>query len=148
MNNSPYASEPSVTALLTGLVDDVKVLLQQEMALAKHEIRAELRKIMLAIVSLGLGGGIAVVGGWLLILMLVHLLHALTAFPLWACYGIVGGLFAIGGVVLLVIGKQQLAHLHLVPQDTVETMQENLHWIKTQVTANGTSNGTSKGGRQ
>jgi Putative Actinobacterial Holin-X, holin superfamily III len=144
VNNSPYASEPSVTALLTGLVDDAKVLLQQEVALAKHEIRAELRKIMLAIVSLGLGGGIAVVGGWLLILMLVHLLHALTALPLWACYGIVGGLFAIGGVVLIVIGKQKLAHLHLVPQDTAETMQENLQWIKKQVTANG----TSEGGRQ
>jgi hypothetical protein len=144
VNNSPYASEPSVTALLTGLVDDAKVLLQQEVALAKHEIRAELRKIMLAIVSLSLGGGIAVVGGWLLILMLVHLLHALTALPLWACYGIVGGLFALGGVVLLVIGKQKLAHLHLVPQDTAETMQENLQWIKKQVTANG----TSEGGRQ
>jgi len=141
VNNSPYTSEPSVTELLTGLINDAKALLQQEVVLAKHEIRAEIRKIMLAVVSLGLGGGIAVVGGWLLILMLVHLLHALTALPLWACYGIVGGLFAIGGVVLLVMGKQKLAHLHLVPQNTAETMQENLQWIKKQVTANGTPDG-------
>jgi Putative Actinobacterial Holin-X, holin superfamily III len=139
VNNSPYTSEPSLSELLTGLVNDVKALLQQELALAKHEIRAELRKMLRAVVSLGLGGGIAVVGGWLLILMLVHLLHALTALPLWVCYGIVGGLFAIGGVVLLVIGQRKLASLHLVPQDTAETMQENVQWIKKQVTANGTS---------
>jgi Putative Actinobacterial Holin-X, holin superfamily III len=139
VNNSPYTSEPSLSELLTGLVNDVKALLQQELALAKHEIRAELRKMLRAVVSLGLGGGIAVVGGWLLILMLVHLLHALTALPLWACYGIVGALFAIGGVVLLVIGERKLARLHLVPQDTAETMQENVQWIKKQVTADGAS---------
>jgi hypothetical protein len=139
VNNSPYTSEPSLTELLTGLVNDVKALLQQELALAKHEIRAELRKMMRAVVSLGLGGGIAAVGGWLLILMLVHLLYALTALPLWVCYGIVGGLFAIGGVVLLVIGQRKLARLHLVPQDTAETMQENVQWIKKQVTADGAS---------
>jgi hypothetical protein len=128
-----------VTELITGLVNDAKVLLQQELALAKQEIRAELRSMMVAGISLGIGAGIAAIGGLLLILMLVHLLHALTAFPLWACYGIVGGLFAIGGVVLLVIGKQKLAHLDLVPQDTMETMKENVQWIKKQVTANGTS---------
>jgi hypothetical protein len=139
VNNSPYTSEPSVTELITGLVNDAKVLLQQELALAKQEIRAELRSMMVAGISLGIGAGIAAIGGLLLILMLVHLLHALTAFPLWACYGIVGGLFAIGGVVLLVIGKQKLAHLDLVPQDTMETMKENVQWIKKQVTANGTS---------
>ena len=61
--------------------------------------------------------------GWLLILMLVHLLHALTALPLWACYGIGDGVFAGVGVVLLVLGTQKLARRHLVPQNTVETMQ-------------------------
>jgi Putative Actinobacterial Holin-X, holin superfamily III len=137
VNNSPYTSEPSVTELLTGLVNDAKVLLQQEVALAKHELRAELRQIILAMMSLGIGGGIAAIGGFLLILMLVHLLQALTALPLWACYGIVGGLFAMVGGVLLVLGKQKLAHMHLVPQDTVETMQENAQWIKEQLTPNG-----------
>jgi Putative Actinobacterial Holin-X, holin superfamily III len=139
MNPAVYTSEPTLIELLTGLIHDAKALLRQEVALAKHEIRAELRKMMLAVVSLGVGGGMAAIGGLLLILMLVHLLHALTALPLWACYGIVGGLFAVGGVVLLVIGKQKLARIHLVPQETVETMQENVQWIKERVTPNGTS---------
>lgn len=39
--------------------------------------------------SLGIGIGIAAIGGWLLILMLVYLLQALTALPRWACDGLV-----------------------------------------------------------
>jgi hypothetical protein len=125
--------------LLAGLMHDAMVLLRQEVALAKHELRAELWTIIFAVMSLGVGGGIAAIGGLLLILMLIHLLQALTALPLWACYGIVGGLFAVVGGVLLILGKQKLAHMHLVPQDTVATMKENAQWIKEQVRPNGRS---------
>jgi Putative Actinobacterial Holin-X, holin superfamily III len=130
---------PTLAQLLTGLMQDAQTLLRQEMALATHELRVELRNTIRAVMCLGIGIGIAAIGGWLLILMLVHLLQALTALPLWACYGIVGGLLAAGGIVLLVLGKRKLARLHLVPQQTVETMQENVQWIKNQVTVNGSS---------
>jgi Putative Actinobacterial Holin-X, holin superfamily III len=104
---------------------DAVVLLRHEVALAKHELRAELRHIMLAVLSRGVGGGIAAIGGWLLILLLVHLLQAPTALPLWACYGIVGGLFAVVGGVLLMLGKQKLARMRLVPQDTNDLTAED-----------------------
>jgi hypothetical protein len=139
VNPGMYTREPTLARLLTGLMHDAQTLLRQEVALATHELRVELRNTVRAVVFLGIGIGIAAVGGWLLILMLVHLLQALTALPLWACYGIVGGLFAAGGIVLLVLGKRKLDRLHLVPQQTVETMREHVQWIKDQVTANGTS---------
>jgi hypothetical protein len=140
MNNFPNAPEPTMAQLFTGLVSDAKELLRQELALAKHEISGEFRKTTRGVISLGIGIGIAAVGGLLLILMLVHLLQALTALPLWACYAIVGGLLAIMGVVLLVIGKKRLAHIHMVTQETVETMMENTQWVKEQVTAERISN--------
>ncbi len=139
MKPTVYPPPPTITPLLTGLMHEAMALLRQEWALATHEVRAELFNIMRAVMFLGIGAGIAALGGWLLILMLVHLLQALTALPLWACYGIVGGLLAAGGIVLLVLGKRKLARLHLVPQQTVETMQENVQWIKSQVTVNGSS---------
>ena len=139
VNNSAYTSEPTVAQLLSGLANDARELLRQELALAKHEVRQELRNIILAVTSLGIGIGMAAIGGLLLILMLVHLLHALTMLPLWACYAIVGGLFTVVGVVLLIIGKKKLAQIHMVPQGTVETMKENAQWIKQQVTADGIS---------
>jgi hypothetical protein len=131
-----YPPHPTITQLLTGLMHEATALLRQELALATHEVRAALFTIMRAVMSLGLGAGIAAMGGWLLLLMLVHLLHALTALPLWACYGLVGGLFAGVGGVLLVRGQRTLARRHLVPQNTVEIMQENVQWLKAQVTAN------------
>jgi len=50
-----------------------------------------------------------------------------------------GGLCAVGGIGLLVPGKQQLARMPLVPQATVETMKENMQWIKDQARTNGPS---------
>jgi hypothetical protein len=40
---------------------------------------------------------------------------------------------------VLVFGQQKLAQLHPVPQGTVETMKENVQWLKEEVTANGRS---------
>lgn len=130
MNSPPYNSEPSLAQLVSELVSDAKQLLRQEVALAKHEIQEEVRKTKIAVVSLGTGIAIAALGGLLLIIMLVHLLNALTDLPLWACYGIVGGMCALVGVVLLYTGKKQMARIDMVPQQTVETMRENVRWIK------------------
>jgi Putative Actinobacterial Holin-X, holin superfamily III len=136
VNPGVYPREPTVAQLLTGLMQDAQTLLRQEVALATHELRRELRTTIRAVMSLGIGIGLAAIGGWLLILMLVHLLHALTALPLWACDGIVGGLLAAGGIGMLVLGKQTLVQLHLVPQDTVKTMKENVQWLTEQVRPN------------
>ena len=71
--------------------------------------------------------------------MLVHLLEALASLPLWAGYGIVGGLLAISGAVLLRIGKHTIARIDVIPSQTVETMKENVQWIKAKATSDGTS---------
>jgi putative superfamily III holin-X len=129
--NSPVDnSEPTLAQLMHGLVNDAKLLMRQELALAKHEMQEEVRKTKTAMVSLGAGIGIAAVGGLLLIVMLVHLLNALTEWPLWICYGIIGGVCAIAGGVLLYRGKRHMSQIDMVPQQTVETMKENVRWIK------------------
>jgi hypothetical protein len=71
----------------------------------------------------------------LLILTLVQLVHVLPGFPLWACYGIIGGLFAIVGMILLVLGRRKLARIRLVPQEMAVTVRGNVQWIKTRITA-------------
>ncbi|HSF34398.1 MAG TPA: phage holin family protein [Candidatus Tectomicrobia bacterium] len=130
MNSSPYHTEPTLAQLVSDLLDDAKLLLRQELALAKYEIHQEVHKTKMALVSLGVGIGIAAIGGLLLIVMLVHLLHALSELPLWSCYAIVGGACAIVGIVLLYRGKQQISQIDMIPQQTVETMKENVRWIK------------------
>jgi protein-S-isoprenylcysteine O-methyltransferase Ste14 len=97
-----------------------------------------LRKTKAAAISFALGAGIAVVGGLLLIFMLVHLLAALTLLPLWSCYGIIGGLLVVVGLLLLASGKRTAEQIEVVPPQTAETLKENAQWLKEQTTSNRT----------
>ena len=126
--------EPSLVSLVGGIVNDVKDLLTQEVALTKLEVRCELRKAKTAAITLGIGIGIFATGGMLLALMLVHMISALTVVPLWGCYGIVGFvLFALGGV-LLAAGKNQAEKLDAVPQPTVARLKESAQWLPNPTT--------------
>jgi Putative Actinobacterial Holin-X, holin superfamily III len=135
VNSAPYHTEPTLAQLVSDLLNDARQLLRQELVLAKHEIHQEVHKTKIAMMSLGIGIGIAAVGGLLLIVMLVHLLNALTGLPLWVCYAIVGGVCVIVGTVLLYRGKQQIAQIEMIPQETVETMKENVRWIRKKTTS-------------
>jgi uncharacterized membrane protein len=134
VNSAPHNSEPTLGQLVNGLMSDASLLLRQELALAKHEMYEEARKTKTAAVYIGAGIGIAALGGLLFILMLVHLVNYLTDWPLWLCYAIVGGICAILGVVLLYRGKQQISQIDVVPEQTVETMKENVRWFKKKAT--------------
>jgi len=130
VNSAPYNLEPTLTQLMSGLVSDAKLLLRQELALAKYEIQEEVRKTTTALACLGVGIGVAAIGGLLFIIMLVHLLNVLTEWPLWICYGTVAGVCIIAGVALLYSGKKQISEIEVLPSQTVETMKENVKWIK------------------
>jgi Putative Actinobacterial Holin-X, holin superfamily III len=124
-NESQHPAEPSLAALLGGIVNDAKELLVQEVTLTKLEVQDEVRKAKTAALTLGIGIGVAAIGGTLLSVMLVHVLAMFTEIPFWGCYGIVGsGLVVLGGVVLAV-GKTTAADLDGGPQQTGETRKES-----------------------
>ena len=133
-NRSPRPAAPSLATLLSGIMKDAKDLLVQELTLAKLEGRDELRQIKTAALSLGIGVGVAAVGGILLSVMLVHVLAAYTDIPLWGCYGIVGSVFGVLGWVLLASGKHKIEEIDVMPQ-TMETMKENAQWLREQMTS-------------
>jgi Putative Actinobacterial Holin-X, holin superfamily III len=135
VNSAPYRTEPTLAELVSDLANDAKQLLRQELALAKYEIREEIRQTKIAVISLGVGIGLAAIGGLLLIVMLVHVLNAFAGLPLWSCYAIVGGVCAIVGAIFIYRGKYQIAQIDMIPQQTVETMKENVRWIKESSTS-------------
>jgi hypothetical protein len=123
--------EPSVTGLVTGIVHDVQQLLQQQLALFKHEIKENLQRSKEAAVLMGLGIGIGSVGGLLLFFMLVYLLNwAFVGLPLWVCYLIVGVLAAGSGGGLLFAGIRKLQSVSAVPEKSIEALKENVQWIR------------------
>ena len=134
-NGTQHPEAPSFVSLVSGIANDAKDLLLQEMALTKLEVKYELRKAKTAAIALGIGVGAIAAGGILLALMLVHLLDALTLVPLWGCYGIVGiGLVALGGL-LVATGKTKVEELEAVPQQPVQRMKESAQWLTKQTTA-------------
>jgi len=125
-------ANPSITSLVEGIVGDAQQLMRQELALARREMQDEWTKTKAAAAALGLGIVILALGGIFLCFMLVYLLNWLTNMPLWGCYGIVGGLFTLIGAILLFTARNRATDISFVPQQTVETMRENVQWIKNQ----------------
>jgi len=133
----PTTSEPGIGTLLRGIVNDIKDLFEQQMRFARAEIKADIRKSKEALTLLALGAGSAFVSVLFFGLMLVHLLHWLTAppgtdrssLPLWGCHAIVAGLFLVVGAGLFYSGRKMFDSFTPLPVETVQTAKENVEWI-------------------
>lgn len=124
------SSPETMTELVGGIVGDVQDLIKQQFALFKRELHEDLRKTKEGMLSLVTGGAVLAVGGMLLCLMLVHLLHwAVPSLPLWSCFAIVGGSFAVVGGILLCMGYQRLKSVNPLPDESVAALKENVQWI-------------------
>lgn len=103
------------TPLLGGIIEDSRVLIRQEMALLRSEVRQDLAKTKLAATYFGIGSGMAFVA---LAFFAGTLVKALPIFfptlPEWACYGIVAALFAVIGFAFIFLAKDTLRNLNLV----------------------------------
>lgn len=123
----------SVAALLQGLVKDVRLLIQQTLRLARHEMQLEWHKVTAIIIRAGVGITLAFMASVLLLLMVVHLLHDPLGLPFWASYGIVGLLCALVAGLLLAGVVSLGATLRLWPFRTFHSIKEDARWIKEQV---------------
>lgn len=122
-------SERSVPTLVRGIIADAQQLIEQQLAMFRQEIRDDARKGIQVVLTLAVGGGITVVGSFLLLLMLPLLLNwAVPALPLWACFGIIGGVLAGLGGLLLYLGVRKIESFDLLSNQAVEAFKENLKW--------------------
>jgi len=127
---APRANDPSLSSLVGGIIDDAQKLIEHQISLLQLDIRKDIQHAKDTATLLGAGVGVLSAAGLLLLFMLVHLLFWLAGpnLPLWACYGIVGGLLAVIGGVVLYRGKQKLDTLNVVPEESAQGLKENLQW--------------------
>lgn len=116
--------------LIGGILFDVKSLLRQEVRLLQDEIKLQISTGGRAVSKFFIGAALGIVGALFLLLMLVHGLHDWTVLPLWACYGLVGGLLSGIGIVLVVRAQSVVGSFQVTPRRTLYTMKENIQWIK------------------
>jgi uncharacterized membrane protein YqjE len=133
----PTSSEPGFSTLVREIVNDFEELVKTQIRFARAEIKEELNKSKEAAALLASGAASALVGLLFLGMMLAHLLHWLTEppgtdvahLPLWVCHAIVAALFIITGAGLALLGRKMLATVHPVPEQTAQTLKENVEWI-------------------
>jgi multisubunit Na+/H+ antiporter MnhB subunit len=126
------SSESSVTNLVSGILNDAQELFKQQVVLLKHEVKDDLRKTRDAALVLVIGTGVVSLGGLLLCWGLVHLLSWAAGeehLPLWASFGIVGGILAIVGGIVCYLGKKKFDSFNPLPEETAEALKENVQWI-------------------
>jgi drug/metabolite transporter (DMT)-like permease len=116
--------------LFSGILDDAKALMRQEAQLLKDEIKLEVSKAGRAASGFGIGAVLAGIGALFLLLMLVHGLNEWFSWPLWVCYGLVGGTIAGIGITLIVKAQSLAGTVHATPRRSLHTMKENAQWIK------------------
>jgi protein-S-isoprenylcysteine O-methyltransferase Ste14 len=100
--------KPSVIELVRGIINDAKELVFAQYEYRKYQTLQQAAKAKSLAVWFGSGVVLAAVGGLLIVLMVVHLLDALTDIPLWGCYGIVGVILLAIGAILLYSAKRRV----------------------------------------
>jgi len=126
----PDVENQSVGSLVSELTSDLSTLMRQEVELAKVELKQEAAK---AGKAAGMFGGAGFAGWMVAVFVSLALMFALDAFmPTgWAAL-IVAILWAIVGAVLFTRGRKQLSDVRPVPEQTVETLKEDVEWAKAQ----------------
>lgn len=114
--------------LLTSLFEQGKVLVQEEVRLAKSEMRAEVKKVTASAGAVG-GGALLLLTGWLVFSAFLVVLLDLFL-PLWAAALIVSVLFLGVGAAMAMAGIKKLKNANLKPTETIETLREDKEWLR------------------
>ncbi len=121
----------SFSTLFSGLMSDIGLLIQQEVALAKKEFQGALAQAVVGVVVLAVGGILASVG---LIAVLTSIVLALAlVMPHWAAALIVGVVFLILGAVFALIGVNRMRKLKLIPERTAQTLKDDVAMVREKV---------------
>jgi peptidoglycan/LPS O-acetylase OafA/YrhL len=121
--------DQSLADLIRGTIHDAQDLVRGEIALAKAELRQEVRKIGAGAAALAAAAVAAVIAVALLLTALALGVATLLDWPAWAGFAIVGGLVLLIAGVLAMIGKQRITSEQRMPL-TTETMRETMQWTR------------------
>jgi hypothetical protein len=118
----------SLGELFAELSRETSALVRQEVNLAKAEMTQKAREVGKDAGYMAAGGAVAY-AGFLVILAALVLLIGLWI-PMWVSALIVGVIVAGVGGFLALRGKDRLTKTSMAPEQTVDTLKENVRWAK------------------
>ena len=126
--------ERPIGEVAKSLTSDLSLLLRQEIDLAKAEMAEKGRT---AAPGLGMFGGAGIVALCAAGALTAFLILVLSTFlPDWAAALVVGAVLATVAYVLVQQGKERVVDAGApVPEQTIETMKEDVEWAKTRASS-------------
>jgi hypothetical protein len=119
----------SISELIRGILQDLRALVREEIALARVELREQAGRAKAAAFSFGVAAASFAGAGLFLLLAMAFGIADLFAWPLWGGFLAVAVLLGITGGVAAVSGRAQVQRLNPVPEATMTTLKENSEWI-------------------
>jgi hypothetical protein len=119
----------SIPELIRGILQDLRALVREEIALARVELREQAGRVKAAAFSFGVAAASLAGAGLFLLLAMAFGIADLFAWPLWGGFLAVAVLLGITGGVAAVSGRAQARRLTPVPEETMTTLKENSEWI-------------------
>ncbi len=122
------AEERSVSDVLQDILRNLQEMVRSEIRLAKVEIHEEVRRAVSSGVWI-IAGTVGAVSAC--VFLLWTLAYALaTRMPMWAATLIVAVVMAAAAAVLIMGGIRRAKRIQPIPERTVESVKENLEWIR------------------
>jgi uncharacterized membrane protein YqjE len=124
--------EQSMGALFNQLSNELSTLVRQELQLAQAELTEKGKKAGLGIGMFGGAGIVTFLALQALTACVIALLS--TAMDVWIAALIITVVYAAGAAVLALVGRKRVSEATPpVPEQTVETLKEDVQWAKTQL---------------
>jgi hypothetical protein len=123
--------ETEIGALFGELSEEARLLVRQEVELAKAEIRESTQHAS----GVGAGFGAAALVGYLALALLAVAggLGLAELMPAGFAFLIVGLVLALGAGIAFMVGKKNLKALSPVPHKTIETIKEDISWLRARM---------------
>jgi uncharacterized membrane protein YqjE len=120
----------SVGEIVQNIANNLQEIIRAEFRLAKSELAERGRKMGRAAAILGAGLALLSIAGLLVIVTIVAALSLIMA--VWAAALIVAVVLGALGGGMAVVGRERIKKTNLRPDDTIESVKEDVEWLKRQ----------------
>jgi uncharacterized membrane protein YqjE len=120
----------SMAEILKDIIGNIQEIVRGEVRLAKQEVKTEAAKAWNSARMLMVGWILALFAAGYVLLGIVYALA--LAIPAWAAAGGVGIALAIAAAASISAGLRRWKVVHPAPEKTIETIKENVQWMKNQ----------------
>ena len=121
----------SLGDLFSRLTEDLSRLVRDEVELAKVEISQTVENVKTAGLSIGIAGVLGLMAFVLLSFAAAWGLAEVV--PAGVAFLIVGGAYGLVDLALVALGRQRVKAVKPMPEQTVETLKEDVAWAKQQM---------------